>query len=55
MEYIELLGGVLFLSVPLGIAVIITAIYERRERKRERETEKRAIERIKERERRKAA
>lgn len=55
MGYIELISGLIFLAIPLSLAVVITAIAEYRERKREKAVEKRAIKRIKDEQRRKAA
>lgn len=52
---IESLGSLLFLGSLLAIAVSITAVDEHRQRKRARESERRAIRRIKEDQRRKAA
>ena len=52
---IELLGSLLFLGGLLAIAVSITAVDEHRQRKRARESERRAVRKIKEEKRRKAA
>lgn len=52
---IELLGSLLFLGGLLTLAVVITAVDEHRQRQRARESERRAIRRIKEDQRRKAA
>lgn len=52
---IELLGGLLFLVGLLAIGVCITAVDEHRQQKRARESERRAIQKIKEEKRRKAA
>ena len=52
---VEALGSLLFLGGLLAIAVSITAVDEHRQRKRAREIERRAIRRIKENQRRKAA
>lgn len=52
---IEALGSLLFLCGLLAIAVSITAVDEHRQQKRARESERRAIQKIKEEKRRKAA
>lgn len=52
---IEALGSLLFLGGLLAIAVSITAVDEHRQRQRARESERRAIRKIKEEKRRKAA
>ena len=52
---IEVLGSLLFLGSLLAVAVSITAVDEHRQQKRARESERRAIQKIKEEKRRKAA
>ena len=52
---VEMLGSLAFLGLILAVAVIVTAVDEHRQRKRARESERRAIRRIKEDQRRKAA
>lgn len=50
---VEMFGSLAYFGLILGVAVIVTAVDEHRQRKRDRESEKRAIQKIKE--RRKAA
>ena len=52
---IELIGSLLILGLPLALAVIITAVDEHRQRRKARESERRAVKKIKEEKRRKAA
>lgn len=52
---IEVLGSLLFLGSLLALAVLAAAVDEHRQRKRARESERRAVRKIKEEKRRKAA